>query len=98
MPPDTEVWAGRKRAAVLRFGTSTMALNQKFGGDEEGFRKTFCMSEEQAGRYAIHGGGVPVFVEGVEGVVAVVVVSGLTQEEDHGVIGDAVGAGWALAE
>lgn len=36
--------------------------------------------------YAIHGGGVPIRVTGVEGVVAVVVVSGLKQDQDHGVI------------
>jgi uncharacterized protein (UPF0303 family) len=39
-----------------------------------------------AGDYAIHGGGVPIRVTGVEGVVAVVVVSGLKQDEDHAVI------------
>lgn len=35
------------------------------------------------GEYAVHGGAVPVCVEGVYGVVAVVAVSGLKQEEDH---------------
>lgn len=44
------------------------------------------MLGERAGEYAIHGGAVPVRVEGVEGVVAVVVVSGLRQEEDHMVV------------
>lgn len=41
---------------------------------------------EKAGEYAIHGGGVPVFVKGVEGLVAVVVVSGLKQWDDHQVV------------
>ena len=36
--------------------------------------------------YACHGGGFPVRVEGVEGVVGVIVVSGLKQEDDHAVI------------
>lgn len=35
--------------------------------------------------------GWPVRVRGVEGVVAVVVVSGLRQEQDHGIIVQAVG-------
>ena len=39
------------------------------------------MLGESAGDYAIHGGGVPVRVKGVEGVVAVIVVSGLAQHE-----------------
>lgn len=43
-----------------------------------------------AGDYAIHGGGWPLRVRGVEGVVAVVVVSGLRQEQDHGIIVQAV--------
>ncbi|TKA60674.1 hypothetical protein B0A55_11035, partial [Friedmanniomyces simplex] len=44
-----------------------------------------------AGSYAIHGGGWPVRVQGVAGTVAVVVVSGLKQEQDHGIIVLAVG-------
>ena len=44
------------------------------------------MLGEKAGQYAIHGGGVPIRVRGVEGVVGVVVVSGLKQHEDHAVV------------
>ena len=44
------------------------------------------MLGENAGQYAIHGGGVPVRVKGVEGIVGVVVVSGLKQHEDHAVV------------
>ena len=57
-------------------------MHKKFGGDEATFAHKFALGP-RAGEYAIHGGGVPVRVEGVEGVVAVVVVSGLKQEEDH---------------
>lgn len=52
------------------------------------------MGGEQAGEYAIHGGGVPIGVEGVEGTVAVVVVSGLKQWDDHGVIVDVIKENW----
>ena len=48
------------------------------------------MGPETAGAYAIHGGGVPIRVERVEGVVAVLVVSGLKQEEDHMVAMEAI--------
>ena len=54
-------------------------------GDEVAFREKYGLGNS-AGEYAIHGGGVPIRVTGVEGVVAVVVVSGLKQDEDHGVI------------
>ncbi|KAL2879301.1 hypothetical protein SGCOL_005429 [Colletotrichum sp. CLE4] len=88
--PDNETWVQRKRNAVLRWGCSTWLLHNKMDGNEQLFASKFGMSTEQAGKYAIHGGGVPIRVQGVEGVVAVVVVSGLKQDEDHGVIIDVI--------
>ncbi|KXH63096.1 hypothetical protein CSAL01_04987 [Colletotrichum salicis] len=88
--PDNETWVQRKRNAVLRWGCSTWLLHNKMDGNEQLFASRFGMSTEQAGKYAIHGGGVPIRVQGVEGVVAVVVVSGLKQDEDHGVIVDVI--------
>ena len=70
-------------------------MSQKFEPDRKGNavvenkEKTFAekyMLGEKAGQYAIHGGGVPIRVRGVEGVVGVVVVSGLKQHEDHAVV------------
>ena len=84
--PDNDVWVSRKRATVLRFGQSTWFMHNKFqGGDERAFAAKYVLGEK-AGQYAIHGGGWPVRVKGVEGVVAVVVVSGLKQEQDHQII------------
>ena len=57
-------------------------MHVKYHGDEQKFAEKFVLGPK-AGDYAIHGGGVPIRVQGVEGVVAVVVVSGLKQEEDH---------------
>lgn len=53
--------------------------------DEAEFQAKYMLGEK-AGEYAIHGGAVPVRVKSVEGVVAVVTVSGLKQEEDHMVV------------
>ncbi|ROV92459.1 hypothetical protein VSDG_06650 [Cytospora chrysosperma] len=92
--PDNEIWVQRKRNTVLRWGCSTWFMHCKFDGDEATFRTKFGMSEEQAGKYAIHGGAIPIYVRGVEGVVAVVVVSGLKQHEDHGVIADVIMENW----
>lgn len=64
-------------------------MHNKFKGDEEAFAAKFALGH-RAGEYAIHGGGFPIRVQGVEGVVAVVVVSGLKQEQDHGIIVQAV--------
>ena len=45
---------------------------------------------ERVGDYTIYGGGVPVRVKGVEGVVAVAIVSGLKPDEDHMVVVEAM--------
>ena len=83
--PDNDSWVARKRNAVLRWGSSTWLLHNKYAGNEEAFRNKFMLGD-RAGEYAIHGGGFPIRVKGVEGVVGVIVVSGLTQQEDHEVI------------
>lgn len=41
---------------------------------------------ESAKEYAIHGGGVPIYVKGCDTPVAVCVVSGLKQWDDHQVV------------
>lgn len=94
MPPDNEVWVRRKRNSVLRWGCSTWFLHCKFDADEEAFAAKYGLSPEKAREYAIHGGGVPIRIKGVEGVVAVVVVSGLKQHLDHGVIVDVIRSNW----
>lgn len=92
---DNENWVARKRNVVLRWSGSTWYWNRVFdGGDEDRFRQLFSMSMEESTRYAIHGGGVPIRVEGVAGIVAVVCVSGLKQEEDHGVIVEVINDNW----
>ena len=96
--PDNEVWAERKRRTVLRWGCSTWRMHCKFSGDEALFASKFGMGPEQAGQYAIHGGGVPIYVRDVEGPVAVVVVSGLKQHEDHGVIVSVVHENWEVLD
>lgn len=88
--PDNDAWVARKRNTVLRWGTSTWYQHNKYKGDEAAFREKFGLGE-RAGEFAIHGGGWPVRVHGVAGLVAVIVVSGLKQEQDHGVIVQTVG-------
>lgn len=64
-------------------------------GEVEGaFVRKFALPSACGGgaadEYAIHGGGFPVRVKGVGGVVGVVVVSGLKQEDDHQVVVEVV--------
>ncbi|KAH9835999.1 UPF0303 protein [Teratosphaeria destructans] len=88
--PDNDSWVARKRNTVLRFGTSTWYMHNKFQGDELAFAAKYGLGDSAAS-YAIHGGGWPLRVRGVEGVVAVVVVSGLKQDQDHAIIVQTVG-------
>lgn len=61
---------------------------------EAAFVKKYALASGSAGavadEYAIHGGGYPIRVKGVEGVIAVVVVSGLKQEDDHQVVAETI--------
>ena len=84
--PDNEVWVARKAQTVFRFGVSSWYMGQKLKGDEKLFAEKFGLSPSDAAKFAIHGGAVPVRVKGVEAPVAAVIVSGLTQAEDHGVV------------
>jgi len=93
--PDNMHWVKRKEAAVLRWGVSTLRMRaQVMEGWSSGvstqtaLQAKFEMADPSV--YACHGGGFPVRVKGVEGVVGVIVVSGLKQEDDHGVIVDGI--------
>ncbi|KAJ7691765.1 hypothetical protein B0H17DRAFT_882558, partial [Mycena rosella] len=87
--PDNDLWVARKRKTVLRWGTSSWYMHNKMQGDEVQFATKYMLGQS-AGEYAIHGGGFPVRVKGVEGIVGVIVVSGLKQEEDHQIIVETV--------
>ncbi|KAL3422747.1 duf967 domain protein [Phlyctema vagabunda] len=83
--PDSASWVARTRNTVLRWGVSSWYMSCKFAGDERAFANRYGLGERVA-EYAIAGGGVPIRVRGVEGVVAVVVVNGLQEDENHAVI------------
>lgn len=86
VPPDNDTWISRKVRTVFRFGVSTWEMHWRFGGDENAFRAKNGFGEQEAGQYAIWGGGVPIRVLDVEGVVGVVAISGLPHEEDHATV------------
>ncbi|KAL1979462.1 hypothetical protein VTN96DRAFT_5736 [Rasamsonia emersonii] len=99
--PDNEVWVRRKRNTVLRWGMSTWLLRRKMLSAttdvdqvEAAFVKKYALPSSNGGSvaddYAIHGGGFPIRVRGVDGLVGVIVVSGLKQEDDHQVIVEVV--------
>ncbi|KIJ59687.1 hypothetical protein HYDPIDRAFT_162035 [Hydnomerulius pinastri MD-312] len=86
--PDNMHWVKRKEAVVLRWGQSTMrmrlAMTEPGKSVQQSLKDKFEMSDPSI--YGCHGGGFPIKVKGVEGLVGVIVVSGLAQEDDHAVI------------
>ena len=77
-------WVKRKEAVVLRWGVSTLQMRQRLQESGRTLQQGYEMSDPSV--YAVHGGGFPLKVRNVDGLVGVIVVSGLAQEDDHGVI------------
>ncbi|EIM89478.1 uncharacterized protein STEHIDRAFT_91862 [Stereum hirsutum FP-91666 SS1] len=80
----------RNRNTVLRFERSSYYMSVRFrdvGGHqttrEKKISKWACLSDEESTLYSLDGGGVPIMVEGVEGIVGVVVVTGLNYHSDN---------------
>lgn len=92
---------------MLRFGVSTWYLERKYDGDAGEFERRCGIRDGDGGvlgvggtggkgrgKYSCVGGGLPLRVRGVEGVVAVVCVCGLGGEENHGVIVETIQENW----
>ncbi|KAF8552891.1 hypothetical protein OG21DRAFT_1477540 [Imleria badia] len=92
--PDNMHWVKRKEAVVLRWGMASLHMRVQMRHyrsgvhTQEALKDRFEMADPSV--YACHGGGFPVRVKNVEGIVGVIVVSGLKQEDDHGVIVDGI--------
>lgn len=78
--PDNWDWVRRKSNTVKRFGRSSYLIGRTRllkGKDLDGLGPD----------YAAHGGGFPIRIQGMTAApVGVIVVSGLTQEDDHELI------------
>ena len=84
--PDQDEWIKRKSNVVLRHHHSSyyMRLYNEFKN-----RSYFEFYSVSPYEYAIHGGAFPITTEG-SGVIGVITVSGLAQEEDHDMIVEAI--------
>jgi len=95
--PDNMHWARRKEAVVLRWGMSSLRMWLQIPeltctvtrvlSWEEKIKHVHEIADPSV--YAFHGGGFPVRVRIVEGIVGVIVVNGLG-DDDHGVIVDGI--------
>lgn len=77
---DNDTWIKRKVASVLRFDCLTLYLGFKLNSKGKRLEDANYCPEET---YATHGGGVPIRINGVDGAIGALVVSGLKQDEDH---------------
>lgn len=77
---DNDEWVRRKRNTVIRFGHSSFLVGTKLAAKQFTIEQGLLVPQAD---YAAHGGSVPIFVSNVGGLVGVLTVSGLAQEEDH---------------
>lgn len=86
--PDQAEWLEKKSAVAFRFRASSLLVGLRMAsGDHD----PFAIGWLDPARHTLAGGAVPIRVAGA-GVVAVATVSGLTSEEDHALVIDAVAA------
>lgn len=77
---DNDQWIARKKRTVIRFGKSSFYIGQKLRIKGLPMEEALFVSPID---YASHGGSVPIRVNGVDGVIGTLTISGLAQEEDH---------------
>lgn len=65
---------------MLRFGRASFYMGCKLRRQGRSLESAFYLDESE---FSIHGGGFPIRVRGMEGVVGVITVSGLRQDLDH---------------
>src|SRR6266508_928173 len=76
---DNDEWIKRKVRLVYRFGHSSFYIGQLLKSKGKRIEEAYLISESD---YAPHGGCFPVIVRD-SGMIGMITVSGLAQEEDH---------------
>ena len=84
--PDNDSWVQRKVAVVYRFGASSYLVGLRAKAKGIDFNATHGLPFQE---YSAHGGAFPVRVTDV-GIVGVVTVSGLAQQDDHALVVEAL--------
>ena len=86
--PDNDQWVVRKVKLVNRMGMSSFRINTLLRSLNATLEERFELSHYE---YAAHGGCFPVILRGT-GPIGTVTISGLTQEEDHALVVEAIRA------
>ncbi len=86
LPADKHNWLRRKANVAKHFEESSLSVKKDMINGNMTLEKTFALDEKE---YLAKGGSIPIFVKNV-GMVAIITVSGLHDEEDHKIIIDAL--------
>jgi len=84
--PDNDEWVKRKVRLVNRFRHSSFYMGQILKSKGKRIEEAYLVSESE---YSPHGGCFPVIVKGT-GMIGTITVSGLSQEEDHKLVVQAI--------
>ena len=83
---DNDEWIERKVRLVNRFGHSSLYMGQLLKHKGKSIEEAYLISERD---YGPHGGCFPIIVKNT-GMVGTITVSGLSQEEDHKLVVQAI--------
>ncbi|SRR6266540_761646 len=83
---DNDEWIKRKVRLVYRFGHSSFYIGQLLKNKGKRIEEAYLLPESE---YAPHGGCFPVIIKDT-GLIGAITISGLTQEEDHNLVVQAI--------
>ena len=86
LPTDKHNWLRRKANVVKNFEESSLSIKYDLRKGNMTLDGTFALNPNN---YLAKGGSIPIFVKNA-GIVAIITVSGLHDEEDHKIIIDAL--------
>lgn len=86
LPRDKHNWLKRKANVAKHFEESSLSVKNDLINGNMTLEKTFALDDKE---YLAKGGSIPIFVKNT-GMIAIITVSGLHDEEDHKIIIDAL--------
>lgn len=86
VPADKHNWLRRKANVAKQFEESSLRVKNDLKEGNMTLDKTFALDEKD---FLAKGGSLPIFVKNA-GMIAIITVSGLQDEEDHKIIIDAL--------
>lgn len=86
LPADKHLWLNRKANVAKHFEESSLNVKKDLFTHKMSLKDTFALDDNS---YLAKGGAIPIFVKNA-GMVGVITVSGLSDEEDHAIIIEAL--------